>query len=93
MGLDPRSNGVDETTVAVMRFPAGRLLEGAEPEPSGEEGLADLRVLVALQESARTGRPIALGPFERTRRPDPAQVIVRPPVEKPSATVRPPRWR
>lgn len=148
---DPRAQGVDETTAALLRFPAGRLalfavsqaaagttqfrvvgtegdlrvepafdyvgerrhfltvqgkteenafpardqfapellyfsqciLDGAEPEPSGEEGLADVRVLVAIQESARQGRPVGLAPFQRTRRPAPDQLIVRPPVEQP----------
>lgn len=65
------------------------ILDGREPEPSGWEGLADVRVLVALQESARQGRPLALAPFDRARRPDPGQVITRPPVQAP-ATVHAP---
>jgi predicted dehydrogenase len=150
-GDDPRAQGVDETTVALLRFHGGRIaqlavsqaaagttqfrivgsegdlivepafdsvgprkhfltvndrttettfpardqfapellyfsqciLDGAEPEPSGEEGLADVRVLVALQESARTGRPVALPAFARARRPDPSQAIARPSEEAP----------
>lgn len=151
VGQDPRSQGVDETTLALLRFPEGRLaqftvsqaaagttafrvvgtdgdlrvdpafdyvgerkhfltaggqteertfpardqfapellyfsrciLEGAAPEPDGEEGLCDVRVLVALRESARQGHPVSLPPFERRRRPDPGQVLTRPPAEPP----------
>jgi len=59
------------------------VLEDREPEPSGWEGLADVRVIVALQESARTGRAVKLAPFHRRQRPTPDQVIVRPPAEAP----------
>lgn len=148
VGQDPRSQGVDETTVALLRFPRERMAhlavgqaaaatsqfrvigtlgdlrvdpafeyvgerkhfltvgeeteertfpprdqfapellyfsqciaDGVEPEPSGEEGLADVRVLVALQESARSRRAVSLAPFQRRRGPDPGQRISRPPV-------------
>jgi predicted dehydrogenase len=63
--------------------------DGAEPEPSGEEGLADVRVLVALRTSARERRPVSLPPFERRRRPQPNQVIVRP-AARPPPTVNAP---
>ena len=56
---------------------------GRKPEPSGEEGLADVRVIRALLRSARVGRPVRLGRFARDRRPRLAQEIERPPVRKP----------
>lgn len=59
------------------------ILEDREPEPNGIEGLADVRVIVALQESARTGRPVKLAPFEKPKRPTLGQLIVKPPVEPP----------
>jgi glucose-fructose oxidoreductase len=59
------------------------VLTGREPEPSGEEGLADVRVIEALRRSAREGRSIALPPFERRRRPRPGQEMRKPPVRKP----------
>jgi hypothetical protein len=40
-----------------------------------------VRVLVALQQSARVRRAVSLAPFQLKRRPCPGQVIVRPPVE------------
>ena len=36
------------------------ILKDREPEPSGEEGLQDVRIVQALYESARSGRPVAL---------------------------------
>jgi glucose-fructose oxidoreductase len=59
------------------------VLSGREPEPSGREGLADLRVVQALLESARTGRVVKLEEFERHRRPTMALEKNRPPVPRP----------
>jgi predicted dehydrogenase len=59
------------------------VLRGQEPEPSGDEGLADVRVIEALYASAAEGRPIRLPPFERTRRPERDQEMKKPPVKKP----------
>jgi predicted dehydrogenase len=59
------------------------ILTGAAPEPSGWEGLADVRVIRALYRSADTGQPVTLDPFEREQRPSLEQVITRPGVRKP----------
>jgi glucose-fructose oxidoreductase len=59
------------------------ILKRREPEPSGEEGLADVRILRAVERSAEEGRAIKLGPFLRERRPIPEQEIRRPLREKP----------
>jgi predicted dehydrogenase len=59
------------------------ILTGANPEPSGWEGLADVRVIRALYRSADTGQPIALEPFEKLERPSLEQRLSRPPVKKP----------
>jgi len=56
------------------------VLSGRQPEPSGREGLADVRVITALYESARTGRPVRLGPFEKRKRPTLEQERRKPPV-------------
>lgn len=53
-----------------------------EPEPSGKEGLADVRVIRAIYESARLGRPVHLDDFQHAQRPSVGQVIQRPPQEK-----------
>jgi len=59
------------------------VLQNRDPEPSAEEGLADVRVIRALYRSAETGRPVELAPFERRERPSLEQEIRRPPIEKP----------
>lgn len=57
--------------------------EGREPEPSGDEGLADVRIINAILDSARTGKPVDLKPILKEDRPDQSQEIKRPPVEAP----------
>ena len=54
-----------------------------QPEPSGEEGWADVRIIRALLKSIETRRPVTLEPFGRKRQPRPEQEIHRPPVEEP----------
>jgi glucose-fructose oxidoreductase len=53
------------------------------PEPSGEEGLQDVRIVEALYRSARTRRAVALPPLRKAKRPTSRQRIVRPGVKKP----------
>jgi predicted dehydrogenase len=57
--------------------------KGRDPEPSGQEGLADVRIIRALYESARLGSPVKLAPIEKRRRPTLDQEIRRPPVDEP----------
>jgi glucose-fructose oxidoreductase len=59
------------------------ILTGRDPEPSGEEGLNDVRIIEALYRSADTGRPVALKGLRPVRHPTSAQIISRPPVKKP----------
>jgi predicted dehydrogenase len=59
------------------------VLTGTTPEPSGREGLADVRVIRALMRSAHVGAPVKLEEFQRRRRPTMAQEAKRPPVERP----------
>src|SRR6185436_11361161 len=61
------------------------ILNGREPEPSGAEGLADVRVIRALYRSAESGHPVALAARRRPRRTEPSrrQEITRPPVRMP----------
>lgn len=59
------------------------VLKNHNPEPSAEEGLADVRVIRALYRAAQTGRPVELGPYEKRERPSLEQEIRRPPIEKP----------
>jgi glucose-fructose oxidoreductase len=64
---------------------------GRDPEPSGEEGLADVRIIQALYRSAETERPVRLAPAAKGKRPTPRQEIRRPAVREPDTVhVRPP---
>ena len=65
------------------------LLNGLNPNPSGLEGLADVRILEALTRAARTGTRITLEPFDPGRRPDFSGEMQKPPVREPP-TVRAP---
>lgn len=51
---------------------------GTRPEPDGEEGLADLRALLAIEEASLTGRPVAISSPPRPGHPVPAMERRRP---------------
>ena len=56
---------------------------GAIPEPSGHEGLADVRVIEAIYRSAQDGVAVTLDPCSRPSGRDAEQEIHKPPVEEP----------
>jgi glucose-fructose oxidoreductase len=76
----------DQFAAELIYF-SGCVLAGEEPEASGREGLADVRVIRAIQRSAASGRTVRLEPFEKRRRPDLRQELRLPPVPKPSKPV------
>jgi glucose-fructose oxidoreductase len=59
------------------------IIRDTQPEPSGEEGLQDVRIVEALYDSARKGRPVRIRRFRKTVRPASRQRISRPGVRKP----------
>jgi predicted dehydrogenase len=59
------------------------ILKNKQPEPSGEEGLADVRIIEAIYESAASGKAVRLAPLSKKQRPTPSQEIQRPAHEKP----------
>ncbi|MGQ0811879.1 MAG: Gfo/Idh/MocA family protein [Nitrospiraceae bacterium] len=59
------------------------VLKDKRPEPSGLEGLIDVRVIEALYRSARTGRSVKIKPLVKTQWSGPELVTSRPPVKKP----------
>jgi glucose-fructose oxidoreductase len=59
------------------------ILEDSAVEPDGEEGLRDVRILVAALRSARENRPLTLSWPARRRRPEPSDRMYRPPVREP----------
>jgi predicted dehydrogenase len=60
---------------AEIEYFAKCIREDLDPEPSGWEGLADVRILQAIQASARFGRVVPIEPIPRPQRPDMAQEI------------------
>ncbi len=66
-----------------MRYFSDCILEDRDPEPDGEEGLCDLRVIEGIVRALETGQPQKLPPVTRTRRIDPAQVETLKPVKAP----------
>jgi glucose-fructose oxidoreductase len=64
------------------------IINNKQPEPSGLEGLADVRVIRALLESAETDRPVSLPQTKIARRPDPSQEISKKPVAQPPELVK-----
>jgi predicted dehydrogenase len=91
---------IDEKTER-QRFPRGDqfapelkyfsdcILNDLEPEPSGEEGFCDVRVVEAILESARIKRAVPLEPYARHRRPTLAQAEHIRPVKKPKTIEAP----
>jgi glucose-fructose oxidoreductase len=59
------------------------ILNDREPEPSGKEGLADVRIIRAIYESIETGRPVPLQQSEIDVRPGIEQEIHRPALPEP----------
>jgi predicted dehydrogenase len=53
-----------------LRYFSDCILNGQDPEPDGEEGYADVRVLEGIVEAIKTGGPVKLEPFTRTKRID-----------------------
>lgn len=59
------------------------VLQKRDPQPSGWEGLADVRIIRALHRAAQSGRTQRLAPFHPPKRPKTNQGIHRPPVSEP----------
>jgi predicted dehydrogenase len=78
-----RKFGKRDQFAAELVYFSDCVLGDREPEPSGREGLADVRIIRALYESAKRGAPVRLAEFTKKRRPTVQQEIRRPPVEEP----------
>ena len=78
-----RAYGKSDQFAPELLYFSDCIIEGREPEPSGEEGLADVRVIRALYRSARSGKSVKLGTRALRRHPTRKQEIRRPPVRMP----------
>lgn len=72
----------DQFAPQLLKF-SDSLLNDTVPEPSGDEGLHDVRIIEALYRSAQKGQPVPLKVFNRKQRPTVRQSLRRPPVKKP----------
>jgi glucose-fructose oxidoreductase len=72
----------DQVAPELLHF-SDCILKDQRPEPSGEEGMQDVRIVQALYESAETGKPVAIPPFEDDKWPDARQTMAPPAVELP----------
>ena len=57
-----------------MKYFSECVIGGKDPEPDGEEGMLDVRVLAAIEQSLLTGTVQKLTPVHRSKRPDVQQV-------------------
>ncbi len=55
-----------------MKYFSDCILNGTDPEPDGEEGYADVRVLEGVLRALKSGTSERLEPFERSKRIDPS---------------------
>ena len=73
----------DQFAAELLHF-SDCILRDRQPEPSGAEGLNDIRIIEAIQRAVKTGRRQAVRRLEaKGKRPSMAQEIRRPAVEKP----------
>ena len=69
-----------DQVAAVFSYFSDCVLQDRKPAPSGQEGLIDLKIIRALNESIETGTFVAMGGIEPPpQRPTAAQTIERPP--------------
>lgn len=80
----------DQFAPEILHF-SDAVLKRRDPGPSGHEGLADVRVVQAVLESARTGRAVKLAPMPAPAQPGSRLALRKPPVARPDLVgARPP---
>jgi glucose-fructose oxidoreductase len=79
--LKKRGKKIDQFAAELLYF-SDCVKKRRKPEPSGEEGAWDVRIIDALYESARRGAPISLRDFHEPR-PTMRQRFAQPPVSRP----------
>jgi len=82
-GRKTRTFAKRDQIAAEIAYFAKCVRDDTDPEPSGWEGLADVRILQAIQASARFGRAVPIDPIQRPKRPDLGQQITIPGHELP----------
>ena len=77
----------DEFAPEIVYF-SDCILKNRQPEPSIREGMADVRIIEALLESASTSKPVSIAAVDVGRRPSMSQEIAKPPTPEPGQFVR-----
>jgi glucose-fructose oxidoreductase len=77
----------DQFAAELVYF-SGCILDNKQPEPSGQEGLADVRIIEGMLKSATTNRPVIVEQAHKLRHPGPQMAIERPPLAKTPALVK-----
>ncbi len=75
--------GKEDQFAAELLYFSDCIRNNRQPEPSGEEGLQDVRIVEALHRSAKSGKAVSLPAFKKTKRPTLQQRITRPGVREP----------
>jgi len=83
-GTKARTFTKRDQIAAEIEYFARCVREDKDPQPSGWEGLADVRILQAIHQSARFGRSVPIEPIPVRHRPDLGQEIRVPAHEMPS---------
>ena len=65
-----------------LKYFSDCILNGQDPDPDGEEGLLDVRVLEAIERALLTGEVQRLAPYKRTKRPRVDQGVELSPVKE-----------
>jgi predicted dehydrogenase len=79
----------DQVAAEIVYF-ADCIRENKQPEPSGHEGLLDVRIIDALRRSYLGHRSVKLRPLSKQKRPRPSQSIKRRAGKKPRPIKAPP---
>ena len=68
---------------AELQYFSDCILHDRDPEPDGEEGLMDVRVIAAVERALRSGQAQSLAPMQRRRHVQPSQERELPPIKVP----------
>lgn len=78
-----QSFAIHDQFAAELLYFSDCILKDKKPEPSGEEGRIDVKIIQALYRSAAAEHPVRLEGIHKDKRPSLLQKIVKPKVEKP----------
>jgi predicted dehydrogenase len=79
-----KTSGKRDQFAAELLYFSDCILHDRKPEPSGEEGLQDVRIVEAIYRSAKTARSVKIPIWEDRKKPNISQTIRRPGVRKPN---------